>query len=407
MKNIKQRKRKRYIGLFTAVLLATAVALPAYAAENESISVPSGQTAFSVDLYVDEAIPYAGIEFGLKLSDESALKFTSFQQSDAVKGAQASPFITRRGIRYFGFYTASNVYSGEMKAGTLHFTYTGDAPQTITIAEMEVFRIIEGNSAAGTKKPSPVFTITVERAPDEPGENDGDPSDPKGGEDPPDDGAPAGGEGAGGTTGRDGGGTKAIVIGGGMPPENIKPKSDYFDDVDEKWRWAVNSIDYLYESGVVEGTSQRTYSPGAYIKRGDFMLMLVRAFDLRAEINGSFDDVPEGTYYYEAVAVAKALGIALGDGGKFDPESPVTRQDMMALIDRTLRMMGKSLPEGSEEDLRVFADGEEISEYAKASAAALVKAGIIEGDGDRISPLSGASRAEIAVVLYRILLKLS
>ena len=388
MKNITGRGRKFCAGLLTAVFLAAAAAFPAYGAENRSISVPSGQAEFSVDLYVDEAVPYAGIEFGLKFSDESALKFTSFQQSDAIKGAQASPFITRRGIRYFGFYTVSNVYSGKMKAGTLHFTYTGSAPQTITIAEMEVFRIIDGNAAAGTKKPSPVFTIAVGRASDEPGENggEGDGDDRDG--DPPDDGAPAGGEGAGGTTGRDGGGTKAIVIGGGMPPENIKPKSDYFDDVDEKWRWAVNGIDYLYESGVVEGTSQRTYSPGAYIKRGDFMLMLVRAFDLRAEINGSFADAPEGSYYYEAIAIAKALGIALGDGGKFDPESPVTRQDMMVLIDRTLRMMGKSLPEGSEEDLKAFTDDGEISGYAKASAAALVRAGIIERDGDRISPIS-------------------
>ena len=76
------------------------------------------------------------------------------------------------------------------------------------------------------------------------------------------------------------------------------------------YAWAVSSIDRLYELGVVTGTGGGRYSPQNSISRGDFMLMLDRAFDF-ADVSGTgFTDVPAGSYYATAIASAKALGIA-------------------------------------------------------------------------------------------------
>ena len=99
---------------------------------------------------------------------------------------------------------------------------------------------------------------------------------------------------------------------------------------------AASQIDYLYEKSIVSGMSSGNYGPGLNISRGDFMLMLFRAFGLTS--SGSNDNFPDVVkdYYYDAIATAKSLGIAQGVNGKFNPDGTLTRQDAMVLIKRTL-----------------------------------------------------------------------
>ncbi|MCL2165356.1 MAG: InlB B-repeat-containing protein [Oscillospiraceae bacterium] len=183
-------------------------------------------------------------------------------------------------------------------------------------------------------------------------------------------------------------------------------KTHYFDDVTETlFSWALEAVDALAEAGVVKGTAYRIYSPAESIKRGDFILMLYRAYELNEPFTENFPDVPADTYYYDAIGSTKALGIARGYGdGQFLPEAPISREEMMALIDRTMDTIGKPLPRGTESDLAVFADQDTITDYARDSVAALVKTGIIIGDGVGINPLGHTTRAEMAVALYRLMI---
>lgn len=162
LKNI--RIKPCLLGLFPAFILMAAFSGAAFAAVEVEIKAPAGSASydFSVDLIADEAEPYAGIEFGLTLSDENALKFTSFTKGEAVKGANNSPFMASGGIHYFGFYTDSNAYQGNQKVGTMNFTYSGSSPQTITITKMMIARI-EGKASVGTYKDSPAYIINVSR----------------------------------------------------------------------------------------------------------------------------------------------------------------------------------------------------------------------------------------------------
>jgi hypothetical protein len=124
---------------------------------------------------------------------------------------------------------------------------------------------------------------------------------------------------------------------------------------------------------------------------------------LSARTEGNFADIPEDSYYYDAIAIARTLGIAQGDGANFNPEAFITRQDMMVLLDRTLQTMGRSFSEGNLSTLSGIADNTNVANYAKASVATLVQANIIRGDGAGINPLGNTTRAEMAVVLYRVL----
>ncbi|WP_019230417.1 S-layer homology domain-containing protein [Sedimentibacter sp. B4] len=179
--------------------------------------------------------------------------------------------------------------------------------------------------------------------------------------------------------------------------------SSYFNDVTSSYSWASASIDYLFEKGVVTGTGGNNYSPAQNMIRGDFMLMLYRALDLSASSKSNFSDVPAGSYYYTAIATAKALGIAKGYDDLFMPNAPITREDAMVLVARALKADGKTLTTGSISDLNNFKDKGSVSDYAVSSVATLVKAGIVTGSNSYLNPKSYVTRAEMAVILYRVL----
>lgn len=178
--------------------------------------------------------------------------------------------------------------------------------------------------------------------------------------------------------------------------------SKHFRDVGTDMSWALKAIDYLFEEGVISGKNGY-YNPNASISRGDFTLMLCRAFHLSADFGGNFSDVDVNSHYYDAISTAKALGIVKGAHGKFNPNSALSRQDAMVMLSRALDAAEISVPDGSSQDLSEFSDSKQISAYAADAVADLVKANIIQGYGDKFMPHGNISRAGTAVILYRIL----
>ena len=167
--------------------------------------------------------------------------------------------------------------------------------------------------------------------------------------------------------------------------------------------WASEAIDYLFEQGIISGEKPGYYNPNASISRGDFTLMLCRAFDLSAGSKGNFSDVDADSHYYDAISTAKALGIAKGTHGKFNLNAALSRQDAMVMLSRALDAAGISISDGGSQDLSTFSDSKQISDYAADAVSSLVKADIIQGYGNKFMPHGNISRAEIAVILYRIL----
>lgn len=178
-----------------------------------------------------------------------------------------------------------------------------------------------------------------------------------------------------------------------------------FDDISDV-TWAKNEIEVMASKGVINGTSETTYSPNANISRADFMCLLIRTLELNAEIDSNFDDVKPTDYYYEALGVAKKLGITTGVGNnKFNPKEEIARQDMMVLLARALKMVDKISVTGTAEDISEFNDAAKVSDYAVEGVASLKKEGIIKGSGNMIEPQGKATRAETAVMMYRVLNK--
>ena len=190
-----------------------------------------------------------------------------------------------------------------------------------------------------------------------------------------------------------------------------KTKSAEFSDVGTSYSWAADSVDFLSYEGVAQGSNGK-YKPASNITRGDFMLMLYRAFledeHKNDSITSNFSDVTKGsdTYSketYQAVGVAKKLGIAQGTNGKFNPKSYITRQEAMTLIYRTLDEVNYDLEYTVSTSTSSFKDYSSVASYAKTAISDLIGHGIVIGNNSKINPTSNITRAEMAVILHRVL----
>lgn len=186
--------------------------------------------------------------------------------------------------------------------------------------------------------------------------------------------------------------------------EDAKPLTP-FDDM-LNYDWAEKAVGVMATLGVTEGIADTSYYPGQDITRGEFITMLMRVCKQKSSKGTeAFGDVDEDSYQYESIMTAKALGIAKGDeNGNFRPDDTITRQDVCALVYRTMLKMNKVNPEiDADEYISQFSDKDSIASYATECVAGLIRAKIIIGvDNGLVRPVDNMTRAEAAVLLNRL-----
>lgn len=172
-----------------------------------------------------------------------------------------------------------------------------------------------------------------------------------------------------------------------------------------QYDWAKDAIYHLAQEGVIQGTSETTFTPGNNIRRGDYILILTRMFQLESKDTAEdFDDVAKDSYYYDAIQTARALGIAQGDdNNRFRPEAPITRQDMITLTMRAAEITEYLPVDSAEANLSKFLDSNDVAVYAQESMKAAVGEGFIIGDQNLLNPLGYTTRAQAAVFAERIM----
>ena len=181
-----------------------------------------------------------------------------------------------------------------------------------------------------------------------------------------------------------------------LPSESVE-ETPAFLDIDDL-PWAKDAIEFLYKKKVVNGNPDGTFAPNNNVTRAEFIKMVVEAMGIGSAYDQTpFSDVAPDSWYATYVARAYKEGIALGDdSGRFYPEEPITRQDMVTILYRAL---------GAEETGDIsFTDSESISDYAKAAVGYFASNGIVNGLGDgNFGPQNFATRAQTAVIIYRII----
>lgn len=193
----------------------------------------------------------------------------------------------------------------------------------------------------------------------------------------------------------------------GKPTTPAKPDQPAatlpFTDV-RRGDWFYDDVHYVYEKGIMTGTSAALFSPNAKLTRGMIVTILYRMENSPAvSAAPGFTDVKAGEWYSAAVAWAAANGIVTGySETMFGPNDPVTREQLSAILYRYAIYKGMSAVT-TEENLSHFADGESISPYAVSAMNWAVGAGLINGADNRLLPGESASRAQVAAIIHRYL----
>lgn len=203
-----------------------------------------------------------------------------------------------------------------------------------------------------------------------------------------------------GATGVLGGGNNSgnIVGGGTTAPEQ---KTEVFSDMAD-FAWAKEAVEYLYDKGIVSGTSEDEFSPEDYITREQFIKMIVGLGNFAEKAELPFEDVDEKQWYYDFVSRAYASGIISGvSETAFGTGSHITREDTTVIIDRCIGLLGLNV--NNVRDYSLFADESIISGYAKESVISLYKQGIISGMGDgSFGPKDKLTRAQAAKMIHEL-----
>ena len=165
--------------------------------------------------------------------------------------------------------------------------------------------------------------------------------------------------------------------------------------------WYYGGVRYALENGLMTGTSARTFAPDRPVTRAMLVTILWR---LAGEPYGRvspFEDVLPGSWYAQAVSWAYDKGIVTGvTATSFQPGAPVTREQLCAILCRYAALTGKNTAASA--PLDAFTDRAQVSAYAEASVRWALQAGLLTGVGDgRLAPRSGATRAQLAVLLQR------
>lgn len=173
-----------------------------------------------------------------------------------------------------------------------------------------------------------------------------------------------------------------------------------FTDVAEE-AWYHDYVYDLVYRGVVNGMTATTYEPEGKLTRAQFVKLLAcslaDAETLKTyEGKHPFKD-SEGHWAEAYIAWAKDKGIVEGvSATEFDPEAPITREQMATIFGRYALKQGIELPK-SENAAGSFPDADKISEYAREFVELMRIAGILNGYEDgTFRPQGNATRAEAA-----------
>ncbi len=166
--------------------------------------------------------------------------------------------------------------------------------------------------------------------------------------------------------------------------------------------WFYTAVEYLYNAGIMNGTSDTTFSPEKELNRATIVTILYRLEGEPAvEAAGTFSDVPADEWYTAAVEWAASVGLVNGyEDGTYAPLKAVTRQELSAILYRYAKLNGVTIYETT----ATLSEKAVVSDWAAESVTWAVSEGLLV-EGEDINATENANRAEVAGMIYTYLTK--
>ena len=191
-----------------------------------------------------------------------------------------------------------------------------------------------------------------------------------------------------------------------MPASKVEINAAFLKEVEISPFSDVSTSAYYYEAvkwaqkkGITGGIGNGLFGPNQPCTRAQIVTFLWRAAGspvVNYAMNMS--DVPEGSYYAEAVRWALSEGIATGTtGNTFSPDSECTRAQAVAFLFRYAASEAVTL----QELVSGFSDADSVPGYALPAMNWALAEEIVQGNGSKLMPNDSCTRAQIVTFLFR------
>ena len=173
-----------------------------------------------------------------------------------------------------------------------------------------------------------------------------------------------------------------------------------FSDINS--HWAREVIQKYSDKDIVNTEANNAFKPDNAITRAEFVKMINSVYGHFVAKDKYFSDVNSGDWYFEDVATAAQIKYVSGYGdGTFRPNNLITREEAAKVINY-LQLDYKYNDQAPiiSDDLTIFSDAGEISEWAKPHVESLFKKGILIGTPEKkIAPKGNLTRAEAITII--------
>lgn len=169
--------------------------------------------------------------------------------------------------------------------------------------------------------------------------------------------------------------------------------------------WYHDAVSYVCKNGLMNGTSNTTFSPNATTSRGMIVTILYRLAGSpdMPESNWGYPyaDVDAAAYYSTPVYWARMNDLVTGySDTQFGPDDAITREQMAAILYRYAENLELDTDTDFIPDKYYdFPDYKTVSRYAANAMSWCVNKGIANGSNGKLNPQGTATRAEVATIL--------
>ena len=182
-----------------------------------------------------------------------------------------------------------------------------------------------------------------------------------------------------------------------------------FEDIKDKSAEMQNAIKTLAAKGIINGTSETTFSPDASISRAEIAALIVRTLSkLDPNEDGGFVDVTKDNWFFGVAGSSRKHGIINGyEDNTFRGNNVILKEQIIAVTARVLRNeMNYKTPENVSEYL-TYTDAESLPGWAKEDIALAEMANIVlqRVDGQFV-PQDEMTRGDAAIILMRLFNKI-
>jgi hypothetical protein len=168
--------------------------------------------------------------------------------------------------------------------------------------------------------------------------------------------------------------------------------------------WFYGYVNSVYTYNLFNGTTSATFAPDSAMTRAMFVQVLANLENVKHTdyTSSRYRDVTDEQWYTAAVEWAAEKGIVNGlNANLFDPNSPMTREQMSVILYNYMKYKSYQIPESQSKS---FADESEISSWALEAVKAMRSTGIVSGKPDNLfAPTATATRSEAATIFVRFI----